>query len=126
MSSISPFAQSPFSVYTSLGPSSSPGGFSGHSFGTPGLPNGFGFPSFGDPMFYFMPAASSFFINRLLGFANNSAVNINVGPTPSTLGLGGLLLGQPFYGNSGAPGGGPWGGGNDFYGGDFFGGSLYG
>jgi len=54
-------------------------------------------------MFYFMPAASSFFINRLLGFANGSAVNINVGPTPSHLGMGDLLLGLPFYRDSGAP-----------------------
>ncbi len=84
--------------YTSMGPTSSLGGYSNQSDGTPGLPFGFGFPSSGDPLFYQMPAASSFYINKLLGFANGSAVNINVGPIPSTLGMGGLLLGMPFYG----------------------------
>lgn len=120
MSAISPFANNPFSVYTSLGPSASPGGFSGFSFGAPGLPQGFGFPSFGDPLFYFTPAASSFTINRLLGFANNSAVNINVGPTPSTMGIGRMLLGGTFFADSGLPGTGPYAGlfgnfGNGFF-----------
>ncbi len=94
----SPFAQGGYPIYTSLGVTNTPGGFSGRSFGTPALPGGFGFPSFGDPRFYFIPAASSFFINDLLGFANGSAVNINVGPKPSHLGLGPLLLGMPFFG----------------------------
>src|SRR5687767_14348343 len=98
---INPYAQGGPAFYTSLGPTSTPGGFSGQSFGTPGLPFGFGFPSFGDPTFYFMPAASHFFMNRLLGFANGTAVNINFGPVPSHLGLGGLLLGLPFFGSSG-------------------------
>lgn len=47
-------------------------------------------------------------INRLLGFANGSAVNINIGPTPSHLGFGSLLLGQPFFNDSGSPGGDPF------------------
>lgn len=105
MQPLSPFAQGGRPVfYTSLGPTTTPGGFSGQNFGTPGLPFGFGFPSYGDPMFYTMPAASSFFFNRLLGFANGSAVNINFGPVPSTLGFGGLLLGSPFFADGGDPG----------------------
>ncbi len=82
--------------YTSAGPSSNNGGLSGVAFGSPGI-NGFGFPSFGDPAFYFTPAASSFFLNDLLGFANGSAVNINFGQPPAQLGLGELLTGNRFF-----------------------------
>lgn len=119
-----------FAFYTSLGPTPTPGGWSGRSFGAPGLPFGFGFPSFGDPLFYFMPAASSFFINRLLGFANGSSVNINIGPTPAHLGFGGLLLGTPFYADSGIPGGdpftlNPYGPNSPGYGTAFGGGGFY-
>jgi hypothetical protein len=139
MSALSPNAVGGPAFYTALGPSRTPGGFSGRSFGTPGLVQGFGFPSFGDPLFYFQPAASSFFINRLLGYANGSAVNINVGPTPANLGFGGLLLGMGYYADSGNPGEDPFAdigtpiqqpgpaiggyppvrGGGDFYGGGF-------
>lgn len=98
MSAVSQILAGSPAFSTSLGPSSTPGGFSGQNTGTPSLSTGFGFPSYGDPSFYFQPAASSFNINKLLGFANGSAVNINVGPTPPTLGLGGLLLGMPFNG----------------------------
>lgn len=83
--------------FTSLGPTQANGGFSYFPFGSAGLPWGFGFPSFGDPRFYFMPAASSFLINQLLGFANGSAVNINIGPIPASLGFGGLLRGASLF-----------------------------
>ncbi len=117
--SISPFAQGGgFPFVTGFGPSSTPGGFSQSSFGFPGI-TGFGFPPpFVDPFFFFTPAASSFNINRLLGAAAGLSVPINIGPTPSTLGIPPFLLGFPFFGG-GAGGAGGFGGG---FGGGGFGG----
>lgn len=121
-------------LYTSLGPSQANGGFSGAQFGSSaGLPYGFGFPSFGDPQFFFIPAASSFMINNLLGFANGSATNINIGPVPHHLGMGSLLRGFSFFGNDpGAcdPGGDPftfhtYGPGSPGYGTPFMGGGHF-
>ncbi len=95
------------SYATGLGPTQTLGGYSNVGFGTPGLPFGYGFPSPGaDPLFIMgTPAALSGNINRLLGYANGSSVNVNFGPIPSTLGFGGLLLGTPFYATyaAGAP-----------------------
>ncbi len=124
---ISPFAQGggfPFS--TGFGPTSTPGGFSNSSFGFPGV-QGFGFPPpFVDPFVFFAPAASSFNLNRLLGAANGTAVPINFGPTPSTLGISPFLLGFPFFGGgAGGTGLGGQGGGQPSpFGGGFGSGAL--
>jgi hypothetical protein len=68
-------------------------------------------------MFFFAPAASSFFMNRLLGSAAGMAVPINFGPVPSTMGLPPLVLGFPFFGG-GVEGGLPFvGAGTPFGGG---------
>ncbi len=101
---ISPLTQGGgFPFATGFGPTSTPGGFSNSSFGFPGV-QGFGFPPpFVDPFMFFAPAASSFNINRLLGAANGTAVPINIGPTPSTLGISPFIMGFPFFGG-GAPG----------------------
>ena len=110
MGSISSLAQGGgFPFQTGFGPTTTPGGFSGQSFGAPGI-TGFGFPPpLVDPFFFFTPAASSFNINRLLGAANGTSVPINVGPTPSTLGISPFILGFPFFG--GGNGGNALGGG---------------
>jgi len=94
MSAISPYT------------TASPGGFysSPSSSGIP-TATGFGFPSFGDPLFYQAPMGASGLLNRDLAMANGSAVNVDFGPLPSTLGFGGLLLGNSFFGGSGNPGG---------------------
>lgn len=88
-----------FPLLTGFGPTTTPGGFSNSSFGTPGI-TGFGFPTpFVDPLLFFIPGASSFFLNRLLGSAAGIAVPINFGPVPSTMGLPPLVLGFPFFGD---------------------------
>ncbi|MBK8189795.1 MAG: hypothetical protein IPK79_05030 [Vampirovibrionales bacterium] len=124
--SVSPFAQGGgFPYMTGFGPSTSAGGFSQQSFGFPGI-TGFGFPPpFVDPLFFFTPAASSFNINRLLGISSGQSVPINVGPTPSTLGISPFLLGFGFFGGgSGGQGGGGMFGGGGGYGGGMFGGGY--
>ncbi len=123
---ISPFTQGGgFPFATGFGPTSTPGGFSNSSFGFPGI-QGFGFPPpFVDPFVFFAPAASSFNINRLLGASSGQSVPINIGPTPSTLGISPFLLGFPFFGGgAGGTGIGGGGGGASPFGG--FGTSQFG
>lgn len=92
---------------TGFGPTQSTGGFSNTAFGTAGIVGGFGFPIPGvDPLFSFTAAASSFTLQKLLGFANGSGTNINVGPIPSNMGMvGGILNGTPFFSNPSSLGG---------------------
>lgn len=92
---------------TGFGPTQSTGGFSNTAFGTAGIVGGFGFPIPGvDPLFSFTAAASSFTLQKLLGFANRSGTNINVGPIPSNMGMvGGILNGTPFFSNPSSLGG---------------------
>jgi hypothetical protein len=100
---------SPITTMTGYGATSSLSGYSDTSLGTPGLLS-YSFPSPGiDPDFMELPAASSFQLNNLLGWSAGLGVNINFGPTPSTLGLSPGELGEPYFST---PSSVPSGGGN--------------